>query len=507
VAEPKGKVHELIAALKEDFAAFEVLFAGQKGNSEGDMNTSKLLPMLIVAGALGLPGTCSSTAQDPQFKATFVEISNSPTLMPGVLYEPVAPGEKSHIAIVMMHPDRDYMTHTVCAEMSKRGYRVLCADSTILKTRSKDTALDGIIYDIGLEVAYLRKYPGVQKVVLFGHSGGGTIMSAYQNIAENGLKACQGPEKIYKCSDRLAGLPPADGILLVDSNWGLAAMTLFAVDPAVVNKDDGKTLNPALDMFNPANGFKPTGATYSDEFIHKFLSAEANRYSQLIQAAQDRLKAIDAGKGDYADDEPFVAPGSGLAAPDSKLYAHDVRLMSHTRNAWPLIHADGSITTQVVHSVRKPLDLTSLTQYFEDGALQSTVREFLSMNAVRVTDDYGYDEDSVHGVDWSSSYNCPPGNVRGITVPMLVMGMTGSWEYLSSETIYENAKSTDKTLAFVEGASHMYTTCKDCEKTPGEFGNTMNTTYNYVDKWLSQKGRFMNGSKQTVVSKSESQVP
>ena len=76
-------------------------------------------------------------------------------------------------------------------------------------------------------------------------------MSSYQNIAENGLKACQGPEKILKCSDSLAGLPPADGLMLVDSNWGLAAMMLFSIDPAVVSEENAQALNPELDLYNP----------------------------------------------------------------------------------------------------------------------------------------------------------------------------------------------------------------------------------------------------------------
>ncbi len=454
----------------------------------------KNMAVLKVIATVALVLLCAtlSMAQEQKTKATFVEVGPN---VPGVMYEPVTPGEKSQIAILMMHPDRDYMTHSVSTEMSRRGYRVLCTDTSVLKAKSADgeTDIDRVIGDVGLGVTYLRRYPGVRKVIIMGYSGGGAIMSAYQDIAENGVKVCQGPEMIYKCSDRLAGMPPADGVMMIDSNWGLAAMTLFAIDPAVVSNDSGQTLNPELDMFNPKNGFKSTGCTYSDEFIHKFLSAEGKRYSQLIQIAQDRLKAIEAGKGAYADDEPFFVPGAGLAAVDSKLYAHDIRLMSHTRKAWPLLHADGSLTTQVVHSVRKPVDWTSLSHLFEDGALHSTIRNFLSMNAVRVTDDYGYDEDSVYGVDWSSSYNNPPGTVKGITVPMLVMGMTGSWEYLASETIYENAKSKDKTLVFVEGATHLYTTCKECEKYPGQFGDTITTLYNYIDKWLSQQGRFMDG--------------
>jgi hypothetical protein len=42
----------------------------------------------------------------------------------------------------------------------------------------------------------------------------------------------------------------------------------------------------------------------------------------------------------------------------------------------------------------------------------------------------------------------------------------------------------------VEGASHGYGTCRQCETTPGQFGDTLKTLYDYVDRWLGQKGRF-----------------
>jgi hypothetical protein len=168
--------------------------------------------------------------------------------------------------------------------------------------------------------------------------------------------------------------------------------------------------------------------------------------------------------------------------------------MSHTAKAWPLLHADGSITIGVIHSVRVPEDTKSLTPFLAMGAINTTVRTFLANNAIRVSNTFGYNEDSVRGVDWTSSYSSPPGNVEGISVPLLVMGMTGHSEYLSSETIYEHAKSTDKELVFVEGATHTYTTCKKCEETPGQFGDTLKTTYDYIDGWLSKKGRFMSAA-------------
>jgi hypothetical protein len=458
------------------------------------MNRNKILLTSVLIVAIRLLYTPLSTAQDQQIKATFVGLGQG---VPGVLYEPLTPGEKSQVGIYVMHATGDYLRFSACTEMSKRGYRVLCANNTANKAgTTNDVSMDRILLDAKLGVAYLRKYPGIRKVVLLGHSGGGALMSSYQDIAENGLKTCQGSEKIVKCPDSLAGLPPADGLMLVDSNWGLAAMTLFSLDPAVISEDDRQTMNPELDLFNPRNGFNPAGSTYSDEFIRKFLSAEGKRNEQLIKTALDRLGAIEAGRSRYADEEPFIVPGANFQGGNNKLFAQDVRLMSHTRKAWPLLRPDGSVVTQVVHSVRVAENPKSLTPSFVRGALKTTVRSFLSTYAIRVNEDYGYDQDSVHGIDWTSSYSCPPSNIEGISVPLLTMGMTGHWEYLASETIFEHAKSADKTLVFVEGATHDYAPCTKCEKYPGQFGNTEKTTYDYVDSWLSKKGRFYGGGTQ-----------
>src|SRR6185437_10310926 len=194
--------------------------------------------------------------------------------------------------------------------MAARGYRVLCANGSDSKSGfTDDESIDEMLLDAKLAVAYLRAYPGVRKVILWGHSGGGTLMSAYEDIAQNGVKACQGPDKIVKCPNRLAGLPAADGVMLIDSNFGLAATFLFSLDPAVFDESGGMKLDPALDLFNPANGFDPAGASYSAAFVHRFLSAEGRRNDRLIATALRRWALIKAGKGHYGDDEPFVIPG------------------------------------------------------------------------------------------------------------------------------------------------------------------------------------------------------
>lgn len=447
----------------------------------------------VVFAALGLAGAAPALAVPAPappgaVHTSFVHLANG---VPGVLYEPALAGPRAATAVFIMHSSADYLAFPGCSELAKRGFRVLCANNSTSKSgASNDGVLDQVLLDAKAGVAWLRLVPGVKHVVLLGHSGGGTVMSAYQYIAEGGVKACQTPEKIWKCPDTLAGLPPADGLMLIDSNWGLAEMTLFSIDPAVTDENSGMVLDPALDMYAPANGFVPSGSNYSAAFVAKFLAAEGKRNDALIDRAQARLAAIAAGKGLYRDDEPFVVPGAVLLGSNNKLFSQDVRLMSHTKGAWPLLHGDGSVTTGIVHSVRVPENVVNLSDSLIRGALKTTVRSYLSTYAVRVTSGFGYGEDGVRGIEWTSSYASPPGNVQGISVPLLTLGMTGHWEYLAAETIHNLARSRDKTLAFVEGGTHLYTTCTKCERRPGEFGDTQKITYDYIAQWLTEPGRF-----------------
>lgn len=413
-------------------------------------------------------------------KSTYIALGEGLQKIQCMLYEPVEHVEKERIGVLLEHSDEDYLTFLPGAELAKRGYRVLCSN-----VKNSGDPLDEKLLDVKSALEYLRQLSGIQKVILLGHSGGATLMSAYQNVAENGVQTFQGPEKIIKCSD-IGKLPAADGVMLLDSNWGNGAMTLFSLDPAVTNEDNGQILDPELDIFDPANGYSPEGSTYTDEFIRKFLKAQGERNNRLIDIALKRLHAIEIGKGKYADDEPYIIPGGVQIAPNNKLFPQDIRLMSHTKNAWPLLHADGSITTQIIPCVRKPKAGKPLTNSFRACAIKTTIRTYLSSSAVRTTEDYGYNEDSVQGIDWTSSYCCTPGNIMGVSVPLLVMGMTGSYEYLASETIYHKAKSADKTLAFVEGASHNFITATECENHPGQFGDTAKTLFDFVGSWLEK---------------------
>lgn len=416
-------------------------------------------------------------------KKTFVRLGKR---MSSLLYEPITPDKNTSIAILVMHSDEDYLTFPTGNELSKRGYTVLCANvmnkEGILYSQNEKMSC---VYEA---ILFLKNLPNIKKVILFGHSGGATLMTAYQAVAEKGPEIFQGENYIFPY-DGPDQLIPADGLLLIDSNWGNAIMQLLSLDPAIKNVQNGLDLDPEWNLFNPKNGFLPTGSSFSNDFIRKYQRAQSQLNHQLLSKALERLKIIESGDGNFLDDEPFIIAGAAQSFFNNKLFAQDIRLMSHTVGCYDLIHKDGSLTNEVIYSVRRPENPTSMTPSFWRGARMLTVKNYLSSYAVRTEESFGYDESQIWGIDWQSTYNSPVGNVTHIDVPTLVMGMTGGWEYLASEQIYKMSASQDKTVAFVEGASHKLTPAKAYEDYPGQFGDTLKLVHDYIDSWLGS-GRF-----------------
>ena len=131
--------------------------------------------------------------------------------------------------------------------------------------------------DIKSGIEFLRKQPGIAKVLLFGHSGGGPATSFYQAVAETGPSYCQGPNKLVECANTLAGLPKADGLILVDAHPGVSVNGLRSINAAVLDERDPRKIDPALDPFNPANGYDPKNPHYSEAFKQKYFKAQAAR--------------------------------------------------------------------------------------------------------------------------------------------------------------------------------------------------------------------------------------
>ena len=418
-----------------------------------------------------------------QTKGTFVRPGRFVTSM---LYEPTELTPNSHIGLVCLHSHGNYMGFIAGEEMAKRGYRILCSS-----TKGEGETLEDKMLTVKVNVEYMRALDGIDTVLILSHSGGCTLMSAYETAAENGCGIYQGKKQIIPMRE-LGALPAGDGVIFLDSNWGNAIVTLQSTNPAITDEESGRGLDPEYDLMSSANGYNPDdplGSDYSREFIEKYLLAMQERHKRIVDRALDRLYLIERGLGKFEDDEPFFVSCASPTAP-VKIHAMDLRLMCRTKDAHDLIHADGSITHEIVHALRKrPPQRGTPSSGLKYGmaGLNTTVKSFLTNYAIRTNGLMNMTADSFTGADYDSTFAATAGNVRHMKKPTLLIGMSGAQCVLSKEHIFNNLAAEDKTLIYVEGATHMFTPNHDVEAFPGQFGDTVKLTFDYVDKWISER--------------------
>lgn len=430
-------------------------------------SVTKALVFALLLGAILGEAHAQSSPHYVQFK---------PEATKGALYTPDA-GPAPHVAFLVIHRTANFMNHIAALELAKRGFMVLAmnprSDNNEAAVRWEDNALD-----IKQGIEFLRRQPGIAKVILIGHSGGGPATSYYQAVAEMGPSYCQGPNKLVECSNELAGLPRADAIVFLDAHPGNGVNALRSLNPAVKDEAHPFDLDPELDPFNPENGFNPNGdSTYSAAFQQRYYQAQSARMNRLIATALALRQDMKDGRHLPADDDVFVAYRDR-----SRLSDISTGASCCTTRPERLIRNDGSIdASQIVRTVRVPTPQNAKLDASYSNALALTVRSFLSANAIRSTN-------SQEGIDWCSSNNSTPCAVQSISVPTLVMSMQGHYFIADGELIYDRAASKDKDFAIIEGAVHVLVPCVPCSKVTGiDYGNATRNLFDYVAKWTSAR--------------------
>jgi hypothetical protein len=434
--------------------------------------------MSVRSCAIALLGVVfAAAAVSAQSNPRYVRFQGVPASVKGALYMPDAPQPAPHVGIVVMHRTSNFMSALACTELSKRGFAVLCMNP---RSDNNEAAVrfETIPLDVRAGVQFLKSQPGITRIVLWGWSGGGATMTLYQSVAENGVSVCQGPGKLVQCGSELAGLPSADGLILVDAHPGNPVNGVRSLNGAVTNEDRPDRLDPALNPFSLENGYNPNGASrYSEEFKTRYFKAQAARMNRLIALALDRQAQMKKGAYLYSDDDAFVVPrGVG-----GRLMQMDPSIHRGTAKPRKLLKNDGTIVTQMVEGVRRAVpQIAKQNLTFESGTLFLTIKSFLSANATRGTD-------SMDGIDYCSSNNSPPCNLPRIRVPLLVAAMGGHYFIRDNEIHYELAASPDKDFIVVEGAEHGQTPCLPCETTPGQYSNSVLNFYDYSAGWIKKR--------------------
>jgi hypothetical protein len=65
--------------------------------------------------------------------------------------------------------------------------------------------------------------------------------------------------------------------------------------------------------------------------------------------------------------------------------------------------------------------------------------------------------------------------------------MGGHYFLRDNEIHYEVAASKDKEYVIVEGARHGITPCTECERSPGQYSNTVKNFFDYAAKWINAR--------------------
>ena len=396
------------------------------------------------------------------------------------VYYPLEKTERTKIAVLAMHQS-NYMGFSPMVEMAKRGF---IAAGIGLKNRSRkvrDANPKYWLEECSVCIDYLKSIPGVEKVVLMAHSQGGCMLSAYQYIAENGTDRFRNDGRTIPFPE-VEKLTPADGLMLLDGNYGI--MDVMALDPAVRTLDNGYSRIPELDLYNPDNGYDParTNQTYPEEFAVRFQRAQVAYYKELLAMAKERYEKIKAGRGQFLDDEIIFIPGAGGGSSNNKLFCQDSRWLGRTAKPRKLLHADGTITEEVVYTNRTTGHSTP-SDLMNGGQLASV--KYLLQTELRFDDDWGYDECSIHGMDEKFNYLSTRENVKGIHVPLLCEGNHASHEFVNMEITYENAVSADKDYIALAGSRHDFTPVSP------EFGDVLSAVSDYFAAWLAKPGRFI----------------
>jgi hypothetical protein len=215
----------------------------------------------------------------------------------GVLHR--LPGATTVVSIT--HPRQQLAHHPMIAYFLHRGVAVWTQD-----TRSPNNDINLVheqaILDVAAGQVFLRD-AGFAKLLVFGHSGGGTLFAYY--IEQAGLA----PE--FRIDVTPAGRPIAlsgahmplpDAAIFLAPHPGQGIVLRHCIDPSVVDDQDPIGVLPELDMYDPANGFAPPGtsSTYQPEFLAEYRKAQLRRIKHIDAVARELAADAAQARVDYA---------------------------------------------------------------------------------------------------------------------------------------------------------------------------------------------------------------
>lgn len=195
------------------------------------------------------------------------------------------------VGVLLMHPRVDFTRHYAVPRLVGAGFAVAALNSRNVNDDT-DTVHEELVLDVAAGVDLLRER-GAERVVLFGNSGGGSLMALYQ------AQACALAEE--RIARTPAGAPTmlpkarlvaADALLLIAAHRGQGQVLARAIDPSVIDEHDPSLVDPSLDMYAEASGFRepPRDSDYAPAFVERYRAAQLERVRRLDAIARALLE-------------------------------------------------------------------------------------------------------------------------------------------------------------------------------------------------------------------------
>jgi pimeloyl-ACP methyl ester carboxylesterase len=224
----------------------------------------------------------------------------------GVLHQP--PGRDADVVVLAMHPRVDFSHHYLVPGLVGGGYAFMGSTTRYLH-HDADALHERLLLDVAGSIGFLRER-GFRRVVLLGNSGGGSLFAFYLEQASKppSARLTHAPSgDAVPLAD--AELPGADGFVLLAAHLGEGRFLLDRLDPSVVDEADPLATDPALDMYDARNGYRPMSAgpsRYAPAFLEAFRAGQRARCARLDAIARERIEAArffrDKLRGAPADD-------------------------------------------------------------------------------------------------------------------------------------------------------------------------------------------------------------
>ena len=219
----------------------------------------------------------------------FVSVESSTSVRNGAGFYPCqglyysSSGKKPKTALIATHYNVDFSEHYLGEYMASRGYGFL-GWNTRFRGNEGFFLLEHALIDIGAGVQWLKEKAGVERLVILGNSGGGSLMGAYQSQA---LGVTMTPTPGLSLPEGLNDLIPADFYISLCAHIGRPEVLTAWCDPSVIEESDPASIDPDLNMYDSANG-----PPYSKGFIARYRAAQEarnHRITKWCHAELDRL--------------------------------------------------------------------------------------------------------------------------------------------------------------------------------------------------------------------------